>query len=154
MCIGKVPIKVEPPVCQWVRRNQIPPMATVKMLSLAVNESLLSVAKMIAAVSACDLFMFPIKLLSPHIVVKVLTWGGRRRTISTLIAWQSDCRRLADCCTLRTLLLRDWENGPTLTTSALLVWLRCDVSAFQDYRPSASGHVSGILTRELIEVYC
>lgn len=50
------------------RHNPIPP-TTVSILE-SRGRCPLSAAEMIARLSGCDLFMLPIKLISPHIVVK------------------------------------------------------------------------------------
>lgn len=65
-CIGKPPM--EPPVLPPSRHNPIPSTA-VSILG-SCGRCPQSAAEMIAPLSGCDLFMLPIKLISPHIVVK------------------------------------------------------------------------------------
>lgn len=59
---------MEPPVLPASRHNPIP--STPASILESCRRRLPSAAEMIAPLSGCDLFVSPIKLLSPHIVVK------------------------------------------------------------------------------------
>lgn len=102
------------------RHNPIP-STTVSILESC--RCPLSAAEMITLLSGCDLFMLPIKLISPHIVVKAWHWKTEEDDTSSdyMAQWW---HRLARVPLHRSL---SYEKGRGLLYCATL-WLSCNVS--------------------------
>lgn len=105
------------------RHNPIP-STTVPILE-SCRRCPLSAAEMIAPLSGCDLFMLPIKLIRPHIVVNAWHWKMEDDTSSDYMAqW---LHRLARVLLHRSPVLWEREGVGEMLYCAT-IWLSCNVS--------------------------
>lgn len=123
--------------CLPPSRHKPIPSAAVSILD-SCRSCPLSAAEMIARLSACDLFMLPIKLISPQIIVKAWHWKmGEDDTSSDYMAqwWH----RLAGVPLHRSLSCEKGRGGSM--AGCFIVPLFDWVAMCQDYQPMPSARV-------------